>query len=345
MVDQSDQAGFPAQRGAITDRREQCGLLASPVALLFHWGRSTLSATRICQKTLFNGDRAVDGLKRSLEHAIRELQDMPAPARPNPPVTRNMPPLQNTRSAPPAANSIEAALASAPSVSPHYVPPPPPAPAPPKTASSHGMRTVRADPGSRKPEQPALRPLMHTAAKPIMTGTSLALSSAANSGGKPIANIKIGALSGEGIGDLADEVALKAKKLRDNIWRWATIGISCAGGLASGWLGSTVSDQSNGLIQSSVQTIVGKASENMAGVIPPVALKMVRTGLSDRGAADAPGQMIGKTDRAVPLDDNLCTVLELDRGTGLTLAKPCKAIKTADFNSTLGKADLFETPQ
>ena len=146
------------------------------------------------------------------------------------------------------------------------------------------------------------------------------------------------------IENVAADVALKAKKLRDNIWRWATIGLSCAGGLASGWLGSNFSDQASGVFQNSVQTIVGRASDS-ATPMRPASIKIVPQGaakfMSGSVIGGLPINLTGKTDRAVPLDENLCTVLELDRGTGLTLARPCKMIETAGFNATLGKSDLL----
>jgi hypothetical protein len=119
----------------------------------------------------------------------------------------------------------------------------------------------------------------------------------------------------------------EAKKRKDNVWRWTTIAVSCAGGLASGWLGSNMADQEGRVFKSNVQTIIGKASQTDGHSRSPIAIKMT-----------------GKTDRAVPLDENLCTVLELDRATGLTLAKPCKPIETTEFNSTLGKSDLLAKP-
>jgi len=136
------------------------------------------------------------------------------------------------------------------------------------------------------------------------------------------------------------EQAEQAKKLRDKIWRWATIGMSCAGGLASGWLGSSFSDQTSGNSQSSAQVIKDKASAAI-GIKRPVNVKMAGTS-KPVGSAD---HMTGKTDRAVPIDENHCTVLERDRGTGLTLAKPCKLIETAGFTSTLDKSDLLVKPR
>ena len=143
------------------------------------------------------------------------------------------------------------------------------------------------------------------------------------------------------VNERASEVAQQEKKLRDNnIWRWTTIGISCAGGLASGWLGSNVSDQPNGMFNSGGATIAAKASDTI-GSKPPVPLKLASKGQPDKIF----GHATGKTDRASQMDENLCTVLELDRGTGLTLAKPCKPVETAEFNSTLGKADLMVAPR
>ena len=140
----------------------------------------------------------------------------------------------------------------------------------------------------------------------------------------------------DGLG--VDDLAAGAKKLRDNsIWRWATIGISCAGGLASGWLGSGISDQAGSFFSASSTAIIGSAPKTLTDRKPPVGLEMT--------AGVLPLNLTGKADRATPHDENLCTVLELDRGTGLTLAKPCKLIETAEFNSTLGKADLLARPQ
>ncbi len=149
-------------------------------------------------------------------------------------------------------------------------------------------------------------------------------------------------------GDVVERVtdsSLEARNRSDQVWRWTTIGLSCAGGLASGWLGSNISDQYAGLFKSDVQTIIGKASQRASHATPPVPVKINGDMLMGGSPGLAAGHVTGKTDRAAPMDDNLCTVLELDRGTGLTLAKPCKPIEKAEFNSTLGKADLLAKPR
>ncbi len=136
-----------------------------------------------------------------------------------------------------------------------------------------------------------------------------------------------------GIGDVANsavDMAKQARNVRDRVWRWATIAVSCAGGLASGWLGSNVSDQMNRVFDTQTRAIVGKASESLNG----------------KGARGMPGLVNnGKGDRATPLDENLCTVLELDRSTGLTLARPCRPVRTSGFTSTLRKDDMVVGPK
>ncbi len=259
----------------------------------------------------------------------------------------------------PSANSIEAALSSAPAVSPHYVPPEPVAvpsepPVAPASASPVNTATTAATQvdspqrralrfGSPKITRPApVRPAMKIGSTFPSTQTNMR-----EPGGHYEPPGSDGFDHGN-IENMAEDVAFKAPKLRDNIWRWATIGISCAGGLAGGWLGSNFSDQTSGVFQNSVQTIVGRASDGVAPM-RPASIKIVPEGaakfMSGTAIGSLPinmlGNMTGKTDRAVPLDEDLCTVLELDRGTGLTLARPCKMIETAGFNTTLGKSDLL----
>ena len=144
----------------------------------------------------------------------------------------------------------------------------------------------------------------------------------------------------DGDTDLAKDAAPEGGKRRDNVWRWTTIALSCVGGLASGWLGSNLSSQFGRPFQGYTRDILVKAGAGGENN-PPVKLRVRQDGKS----APASGRSIGKTDRAMPMDENLCTVLELDRGTGLTLAKPCKEIENAEFNSTLGKSDLLAKPK
>ena len=349
----------------------------------------------------------MDGLKRSLEEAIKEMQEIPAAAQsvqehasgpvlkldtdlhleraadtlqalhgsseavfqsePIQTLTSNLiPEPQSTVSVEqefiPAANSIEAALSSAPTVSPHYVPPEPKpvpvvAPLPivtPVTTAFVGkpiksttQNLARKQAGTQFGERQQTR---GSSAKPVLKIVSAFSNrrSPAQSGTQKLNMIAPGRLDRAKIAELDAEEARDTKKRRDKIWRWATISLSCAGGLASGWLGSSISGPDGGIFKSSVQTIVGKASDGTRPK-PPANIKIVRDGvskfMSGTVIGSVPGQMTGKTDRAVPLNDDLCTVLELDRGTGLTLAKPCKPIETAEFNSTLGKADLLAQPR
>ncbi|MCF6198154.1 MAG: hypothetical protein L3J67_01940 [Hyphomicrobiaceae bacterium] len=410
----------------------------------------------------------MDELKRSLEEAIKELQELPAaaPANPLPKTTTALPngkktileqalaagpvltkvpdfgrePVLPSPPAPrtPAPNTIEAALAAAPAVSPHYVPPPAVVPAPREVApapvpASHEVAPAPVPashevapapvPASHEVAPapvpvshevapasvpvshevaPASVPVSHevapasvpvsyeVAATPVPTSreagparheaTLLAPLPPAARKKKPVTvaenplvlksgseqertaavlarpaaqHLEIPAARAitsstpvqdiqepEKLVDLVGPADEQPKKQRDKIWRWATIGISCAGGLASGWLGSSFSDATNGTLQSSAQVIKDKASDKV-GIKPPVNMKLVGAGKA-AGTAD---HVTGKTDRAVPIDENHCTVLERDRGTGLTLAKPCKLIETAGFTSTLDKSDLLVKPR
>lgn len=235
-------------------------------------------------------------------------------------------------------------MASAPSVSPHYVPPAPPVIQP--VVAAPVVPPVKPEPRQIKMPEPELKPQLGLMKQATNINTIL-------SAPRPPVPAKLveetsSASDGFGFDDvveLATDAAEEAKKAKDKLWRWTTIGVSCAGGLASGWLGSNVSEQAGGFFSSSVQTIVGKASEPRSHTKLPVSMKMVRDGVPTYMSGDILGSMTGKTDRAIPHDDNLCTVLELDRGTGLTLAKPCKPIETAEFNSTLGKSDLLVKPR
>ncbi len=282
---------------------------------------------------------------------------------------------------PPVAvvHSIEEALATAPSVSPKYVAPPPPpppvpepempsievpplssqmpsqmppprreetrarAPVPPVKGPSRGPDVAKA--ASAAPVPLARGSARQTASPPVMSppvsapGAKKVVNKETESDVSPVGKlVKAGRDVAERATDTATE---QGQKARDNFWRWTTIGLSCAGGLASGWLGSTLSDQGAGVFRSDVQTIAGKASEGK-GSAPPVNLKLASTG-NEAGKTSLEGT--GKTDRAVPLDENLCTVLELDRATGLTLAKPCKPIESTEFSSTLRKDDLLVKPR
>ncbi len=355
---------------------------------------------------LLNGNRSVDGLKRSLEDAIKEMQDIPAATQP---VTRQdedlrlaraadtlqsmrpMPqasvteqpanplnhanPLNSGQAAPPpvqaappapdfipATNSIEAALSSAPAVSAHYVPPEPVvAPVAPPAAplvASMSASPAPQKPVSQKPAPAKRRALRfgtpeksHSAPMQPALKITAAFPNSQSGGKSPAAPGEPVGSEGLGLadlGDLAADAVLKAKKQRENIWRWATIGVSCAGGLASGWLGSNITNQNNGIFQASLQTIVGKTS-NSGSSLPPANVKIVPEGgaefMSGTAIRDLPENLTGKTDRAVPHDNELCTVLELNRGTGLKLARPCKMIETAEINGTLGKADLLVKPR
>jgi hypothetical protein len=394
------------------------------VRLLFVFCHSTIYPTSFCKywwRFLPGGDRSVDGLKQSLEEAIKEMQGTPAAARPAPAVAMNASPepvlVSNpvpvltpeivtktvtvvvpasvpepapvselvsiselvSASAPvvekqvlfmeqvqrlPEQQSIEQALATAPSVSPHYVPPPPPPPAPhvmPIAVPSLATRVAEpAFPPVSSKEQMEMKlkgqlpiPLkpepVRAAPMPPIPPASRPPVRAENNNGNSVlirsndTKPKKAKTNGHDFGDVADRVADKerhGKKTGDNVWRWTTIGISCAGGLASGWIGSNVSDQAKGIFEPDVPAIVGKASDSL-NAKPPVAMKMARVGQSDKML----GNLDSKTDRALPMDDNLCTVLELDRGTGLTLAKPCKPVVSAEFNSTLGKSDLIVKPK
>ncbi len=376
----------------------------------------------------------MDELKRSLEEAIKELQEVPAAAPANPlpktadplpknkksileqalaagpviagvpdfdpePVLPSRPPSVRVTTAPvthvPAPNSIEAALATAPAVSPRYVPPPSvPAPSPPAGVSSPPIsRSVSSEMPTQAPvtQAPITRPpttVAHEEVAPIVAAPVLprplthrerAVSTAveqsvqrvsreveegiaAISGVRPVstpveattfqaeeppvARVNMIETAVEGVPaadrqlDLTKELAEQAKKLRDRIWRWATIAVSCAGGLASGWIGSNFSDQANGLFQMGTQVITDKSS-NIVSIKSPANVKLAGAG-KPNGVAR---HMTGKTDRAVPIDENHCTVLERDRRTGLTLAKPCKLIETAGFTSTLDKSDLLAKPR
>jgi hypothetical protein len=274
----------------------------------------------------------LDGLKRSLEKAIEELRETPQVVQ---------------TSQPPGPKSIEAALASAPAVSPHYVPPPPPKPvvtetparslAPaskedtqPTTKNGQAAQALESDPRknvTRLSGQPILK---RVAAMPTALGWA--------QGGKKTKPVKRADQTDrsslpDGI-ELDDAAKTPAAKTvhDDNMWRWTTIAISCVGGLASGWLGSTFSDQLGGLFRSEVPHLVGQASKTATRSTASGAMKISSS--SDTG----------KSDRAVPMDENLCTVLELDRGTGLTLSKPCRSIETAEFTSKLNKSDLLAKP-
>ncbi len=360
----------------------------------------------------------MDELKRSLEEAIKELQDVPAaaPATPLPktaetlpkskksileqalaagpvvadvpdfarePVLSPRPPAVRVKTAPvthvPAPNSIEAALAAAPAVSPRYVPPPVPAPAPPAPISrpvSARVPTVETPTVTHEEVAPVgvptapLRPATHrertvTVAveqPPVQGGRPEGGRSIEFSGERPVSSraksvsfqVEEGPVArvntieapvenvttADGALDLTKELAEQTKKMRDRIWRWATIGISCAGGLASGWIGSNFSDQANGLFQMGTQVITDKTA-NIVSIKPPVNMKEAGAGKPNANSR----HMTGKTDRAVPIDENHCTVLERDRSTGLTLAKPCKLIETAGFTSTLDKSDLLAKPR
>lgn len=123
-------------------------------------------------------------------------------------------------------------------------------------------------------------------------------------------------------------------RLPDGFWRWATIVISCVGGLASGWLGSQIAGNGDPAQRSGRAVIVGEPSRALQELPPP----------SSVAAFDGSAGLSGKGDRIVPIDETHCTVLELDRGTGLTLAKPCAAVETAEFITTLSKADLLAQP-
>ena len=265
----------------------------------------------------------------------------------------------------PAANSIEAALSSAPAVSPHYIPPKPIAP----VARASRMPGDHDPSAKASPVKEALKqatPFLEPAPSAPLFGQQ---EQAAPKPPKPVgeinaamppprsreqkrslepARVAADIPDVEEFSDTEIEESDKARPQRDSFWRWTTIGISCVGGLASGWLGSNLSDRDGGMFSSNVQTIVGKAS-GAAGSNPPAAIGIMRGGgtatTSGAGLLGASGAITGKTDRAVPLDDDLCTVLELDRGTGLTLAKPCKEIKSTGFNSTLGKSDLLAKPK
>ena len=254
-------------------------------------------------------------------------------------------------------------MSSAPAVSPHYVPPEPvvaPAMEPVATVvPSLAKAPVKPALVNSAPKRSSLRfgspKVTNLGRANTANNTANNVASASSVRQLPVQNAAprieksgSGVLDLGDIGEVAAEVVQKSKNLRNKYWRWATISISCAGGLASGWLGSNISDQPGGIFQSNVQTIVGKASDS-AGAMRPTNIKIVPQGaakfMSGSALDGLPVNMTGKTDRAVPLDDDLCTVLELDRGTGLTLARPCKMIETAGFNTTLGKADLQATPK
>ena len=221
----------------------------------------------------------------------------------------------------PAAHSIEAALSDAPAVSPAYVPPAPPPPAARPVTASVQAAPVKPRPRTVSAPTPA-GPRGHAAAVIDRQRAVLEITRAE----KTRAELPAGEHRAGRAGDQIPELTEGPKKLRDHIWRWATIGISCAGGLASGWLGSSFSDQATGLLSRNKPELIAEASkDSIAGSLDKV-------------------RMVGKTDRATPVDDRLCTVLELDRGTGLTLAKPCKPVETAEYSSTLGKADLLAKP-
>ncbi|MCP4933371.1 MAG: hypothetical protein GY927_04010 [bacterium] len=319
----------------------------------------------------------MDGLKRSLEEAIKKMQDIPAATQlsmrshadlrlaraadtlqtmhpmPEPTPTNGAAhEAQSPSEFIPTADSIEAALSSAPAVSPHYVAPepvtvPPEVPVAPVRVSIKNMPSTQEP----SPKRRALRFGTPKTARPAPVRPAMKISStfpnAQSNMSAPARHYEPTASGGFDLGNIENEaadLAFKTKKLRDNIWRWATIGISCAVGLASGWLGSNFSDLASGVSQNSVQTIAGRASDGVS-ITRPENIKIVPEGaakfISGTAVGRLPINMTGKSDRAVPLDENLCTVLELDRGTGLTLARPCKMIETAGFNATLGKSDLL----
>ncbi len=288
---------------------------------------------------------------------------------------------------PPAPGSIESALASAPRVSPHYVPPP----APEKPAPDASMATIVANGapadngekggpvsrnapfvnGSRNSRMPASN--LPSAQRVLpgelqgdgrradllwqtdgMTGEERQTSRTGRKAAIPAINI----LQEKGEAVLADfddagnfpndtrnkdkgenhrpgkgEEQLAAKKASEKNWRRMTIIISCIGGLASGWLGSNITDQAGRYFGSSSAGTARENKKGVADIASPLSMK-----------AGAAGSGLGKTDRARPLNEDYCTVLELDRVTGLTLARPCKPVKTGKFNSTLGKADLLAKP-
>jgi hypothetical protein len=152
-----------------------------------------------------------------------------------------------------------------------------------------------------------------------------------------------GGEEGDGLDDIADMVTKKAKSYRDAIWRWATIGISCAGGLASGWLGSAISNQASGFFRSSVEMVSEKAlkATGVEGIPAALAGKAKRAATS--AATDAGG---GKSDRVMPVNERLCTVLELDRSIGLVQSKPCRKVAgEAISTNTLDKSDLVARPE
>jgi hypothetical protein len=277
-----------------------------------------------------------DGLKSSLEKAIEELRDSG--------------PVTGPEEAPVPA-SMEEALAAAPAVSPHYTPPKP-APVEPPVPSSTGVLSNEADAYVPSPDE-KLQRFSEEATKMLeQPGSGLAsappaISERGNDGLSPLGQGLHQALGDGGAGaaqppvssppsvkelpalgaainsvqNLASDVAAqteeaveKTKEMSSSVWRWATIGISCAGGLASGWVGSNIAGQ------------YSTASHQD---------KLALVGAPEAGAGS------GKTDRAKPLDETRCTVLELDRGTGLVFAKPCRPVATADISSTLNKSDLL----
>ncbi len=273
--------------------------------------------------------------------------------------TRSVHEMQAASDFVPTANSIEAALSSAPAVSPHYVAPEPVVTAPEPSVSQVSPSMVKTPSVPSAQMAPPIRRALRLGSPkmvppaPVRPALKIESTFPNAQSNMPVRNVqseptRSGGIDLGKIEDVAVDVALKNKKLRDNIWRWTTIGVSCAGGLASGWLGSNFSDQASGVFQNSVQTIVGRASDS-ASSTRPASIKIVPEGaakfMSGTVVGGLPINMTGKTDRAVPLDENLCTVLELDRGTGLTLARPCKVIETAGFTSTLDKSDLLVKPR
>ena len=216
----------------------------------------------------------MDGLKRSLEQAIKEMQEMPAPvgattvetpqARPENGQQRGQYAETNIAPAPvvhvPAANSIEAALSSAPSVSPHYIPPEPPAavkepeppiagpvvPSKPDTGAVSASLILAKKPkildrippavpqpasllAQIKPPVRAHPPMpdqkkQQASFQPRSPAVSRALDVPRQ---KPKIDLPAApSQAKEKIADLVGDGAAQAT----NIWRWATIGISCAGG-------------------------------------------------------------------------------------------------------------------
>jgi hypothetical protein len=318
-------------------------------------------------------DGLVDNLKRSLEKAIEELRDT-APAE---------------RHAPPAPHSIEAALALAPSVSPHYrptdhaprretvaparssvhahqlpavdedfgLPPLPPRPEelvdfalasqpvePPamSLARSAMVRASRAaagaapEPSRAAPPTAPARPRTHEAVAQALAATELA--SARLQSPHRYAEPGLPERSGPAMpppglpaADPVEDTEAAALKLRRERRKIAAIVFaSCVGGLASGWFGAMLADNA--------RSTNGKvATSDISGAFTEMATP-------SSGVAVTPGAYTGKADRVLPVDESRCTVLELDRSTGLTLARPCRDLETADVNTTLSKSDLMARP-